>query len=190
MKRLGSLRRYRRFRAASGFTLVELLTVVAIVGVLAAVAVILVGQHFRASKSLEATSIIQAIRAAQEARRAETGSYQNVTVEDTWYPAAPTGKVKSAWRVSAPAPGSNAARWQQLGVAQTDATQFGFKTWAGNPGPVAGFDLGLAAAPTFPEATDLWYVIEAAGDIDSDTRLSRFVATSFNAELYIENEGE
>ena len=184
------LRSRRRARRASGFTLVELLTVVAIVGVLAAIATMLVMKHFRSSKAIEATAVMQAIRAAQEARRAETGSYLNVSQQNVWYPATPNGKKATAWATTAPAPNTDAARWQQLGVTKTDGTQFGFKTWAGNAGAVTGFDLGLATAPVFPAADDIWYVIEAAGDTDSDAKLWRLYSTSFEAELRVENEGE
>jgi hypothetical protein len=67
---------------------------------------------------------------------------------------------------------------------------FGFKTWAGNAGPVTGFNLGLATAPVFPDSTDVWYVLQAAGDLDADTNLWRISASSFNGEVVVENEGE
>lgn len=185
------LRYRRRARRASGFTLVELLTVVAIVGVLATIGVILVMQHFRASKGLDAISTLQSIRSAQEARRAEAGAYLNVSQQDNWYPATPSGKTKRSWQpASTPTAGTDAARWQELGVAHQDGTMFGFKTWAGNPGAVTGFNLGLAAAPVFPDAPDVWYVIQAAGDLDADTTLWRISASSFNGEIHVENEGE
>jgi type II secretory pathway pseudopilin PulG len=167
------------------------MTVVAIVGVLAAVGVILVTKHFRASKGLEATSIIQSIRVAQEARRAEVGSYLNVSQQDVWYPAAPDGKTKTAWVAAvAPPADTDAARWRELGVAQTDGTSFGFKTWAGNPGPVTGFNLGLPSAPVFADSPDVWYMIEAAGDVDADGSYWRIWASSFDGEVSMVNEGE
>jgi type IV pilus assembly protein PilA len=184
------LRSRRRARRASGFTLVELLTVVAIVGVLATIATMLVMKHFRASKGIEATAVLQAIRAGQEARRAETGSYLNVSQQNVWYPATPSGTKKTAWATTAPADNTDAARWQQLGVTRTDGTQFGFKTWAGNAGAVTGFDLALSKAPVFPTSDDIWYVMEAAGDIDSDGSLWLMYTTSFDSELYTENEGD
>ena len=70
------LAKRRRKRAQShGFTLVELLTVVAITGVLATIATFMVRKHFADAKTTEAVAIIQSIRAAQESRRAETGTY-------------------------------------------------------------------------------------------------------------------
>jgi type II secretory pathway pseudopilin PulG len=166
------------------------MTVVAIVGVLAAIGIMLVIKHFRSSKALEATGIIQEIRGAQEARRAETGAYLNVSQQDTWYPATPNGKRVSWVPATVPAANTDAARWQQLGIPRTDGTAFGFKTWAGNAGAVTGFNLGVTDVPVFPVATDVWYVIEAAGDFDADTKLWRLYSSSFNGEIYAENDGE
>lgn len=182
------LRGFRRAHGGAGFTLVELMVVVAIVGTMAAIAVVLVSRHIKASKSLEATSIIQSIRACQESRRAETGSYLNVSVNNAWYPKAPNGKIKTSWVVPTTV-NADATRWQQLGVARTDGTQFGFKTWAGVPGTVTA-PISFTAGSTFPAATDMWYVIEAAGDIDKDNTYSLFVAKSWDAELLIQEEGE
>lgn len=166
----------------------ELLTVVAIVGVLATIAIILVQRHFRASKSLEAVTIIQAIRSAQEASRAETGSYLNVSTSNGWYPATPDGKTKTSWLV--PAGGhADGANWRRLGVSRTDGTQFGFRTYAGAPGPIA-FRFAASPSLALQDATDHWYTIEAAGDLDtSNSALSLYGASSWSNELYTVNEG-
>ena len=186
---LQQIRRARDRRGASGFTLVELLTVVAIVGVLASVCIVLVRRHLRDSKSLEAVSIIAAIRAAQEAQRAETGSYLNVSRTSQWYPAAPDGKTKRAFTMADGAH-VDAARWKQLGVSRTDGTQFGFRTYAGPPGPI-NVQLNTIGTVTLPDATDDWFVIEAGGNLtQSSAALSLWVASSLNGELYVENEGE
>jgi prepilin-type N-terminal cleavage/methylation domain-containing protein len=177
----------RAKRGARGFTLVELITVVAIVGILATIAIILVRRHFRTSKSLEAISIISAIRAAQEARRAETGSYANVSPTGLWFPATPDGSTKRSFVDLGHADGE---RWKQLGVSRTDGTQFGFRVFAGGPGTIE-VELGTVETVSFPVADDQWYVIQAAGDIDpSSPALSLYVASSLDSELYIENEGE
>jgi prepilin-type N-terminal cleavage/methylation domain-containing protein len=181
------IRRGRVRRSAAGFTLVELLTVVAIVGILATVAMILVQKHMRTGKSLEAITIISAIRSAQEAYRSETGSYLDATAEAAWFPAAPNGKTKHSFVAVGH---EDAARWQQLGISRTDGTQFGFRTHAGRPGAVS-VTLDTVEKVAFPNATEDWYVIEAAGDLDTSTaKLSRYVASSWTNELYIENEGE
>jgi prepilin-type N-terminal cleavage/methylation domain-containing protein len=173
---------------ARGFTLVELVTVVAIVGILATIAIILVQRYFRSSKSLEAISIISAIRVAQESHRAETGSYLNVTLDEAWFPAKPDGLTKRSFVAL---PGHvDAERWKQLGVSRTDGTQFGFRTFAGGPGPIA-VKLDTVDTMEFPDATDQWYVIEAAGELNpSSPALSLYVASSLDSEIYTENEGE
>src|SRR4051812_13223147 len=169
-----------------GFTLVELLTVVAITGVLAVIGVMLVRGHLQSAKSNEAVAIIQSIRAAEEARRAETGTYQNCTVSAAaaWYPAKPDGKLRS-WTFTH----ADAARWTALDISQPDGTRFGFLANAGYPGNTMTAPQ-TASKPTWPVATDPWFVIQAAGDRDSDGMLSLFVASSLNSELYTENDNE
>lgn len=185
-------RRQKRAFAA-GFTLVELLTVVAITGVLATLGTMLVRQRFKDAKSIEATSLIQAIRGAQESKRAETGSYQNCSVSagTPWYPGNPDGTYR-AWRYDTHPDWDT---WKELGVSRPEGTQFGFLVNAGIPStklPVPQ----TAEKPTWPTAVstpplvDPWYVIQAAGDRDKDTTLSLFLATSLNGELYVENDGE
>ncbi len=167
-----------------GFTLVELLTVVAITGILAMIGVMLVRKHFQEAKSGEAVAIMQAIRAAQEARRAETGTYQDCSPTALWYPATPDGNLR-AWKFAH----ADAARWATLDISRPEGTRFGFLVNAGNPGTAVTAPV-TTNKPTWGTPTDPWYVIQAAGDRDQDTTLSLFVAASFNAEIYTENDGE
>jgi len=185
--RLAKMAANRKNREVSrGFTLVELLTVVAITGVLAVIGVMLVRGHLQSAKSNEAVAMIQAIRAAEEARRAETGTYQNCTVSSAaaWYPDKPDGKLRS-WTFDH----ADAARWATLDISRPDGTRFGFLANAGNPGAKVTVPQ-TTAKPGWDTATDPWFVIQAAGDRDSDGTLSLFVASSFNGELYTENDNE
>ena len=178
----------RQRRAFSGgFTLVELLTVVAITGVLATIGTMLVRQRFKDAKSIEATVLIQAIRGAQESRRGETGGYQNCSVSagTPWYPGSPDGTYR-AWKYDTHPDWDN---WKELGVTRPEGTQFGFLVNAGSPANALPVPQ-TAEKPTWPTLVDPWYVIQAAGDRDKDSTLSRFLATSLNGELYVENDGE
>ena len=39
-------------------------------------------------------------------------------------------------------------------------------------------------------ATEPWYVIQAQANADGDSTFAYFVASSYNTEIYSENEGE
>lgn len=173
--------------SARGFTLVELLTVVAITGILATIGTLLVRKHFAHAKTTEAVATIQAIRQAEEARRAETGTYQNCSAASgtPWYPAAPDGTLRS-WNNSSH---SDWPAWQQLHVSQPDGTRFGFLVRAGLPGATLP-TLVTAAQPGWATPADPWYVIQAAGNQDKDDKYTLVVASSLNGELYVENDGE
>jgi prepilin-type N-terminal cleavage/methylation domain-containing protein len=183
--RLGSRRRDRA--QSAGFTLVELMTVVAIMGILATLAIMGVRQHMKDSRSIEATAQIQAIRAAQEARRAEVGVYLNCSTTGgvNWYPAAPDDRLRSWVFTSHP----DYPRWRVLGVSKPEGVRFGYLVNAGAPG-TAMTTLQTASQPGWPTPVDPWYVIQAAGDSDSDDVNMLVAASSVNAELYIENDHE
>jgi type IV pilus assembly protein PilA len=170
-----------------GFTLVELLTVVAIAAVLATIGTMLVRRHFAHAKTTEAVATIQAIRQAEEARRGETGTYQTCSAAagTPWYPAPPDGTLRS-WNNSGH---QDWAGWQQLHVSRPEGTRFGFLAHAGLPGAALP-KLATATQPTWPAPADPWYVIQAAGDQDKDTKYTLVVASSMNGEVYVENDGE
>lgn len=177
----------RSRRSSRGFTLVELLTVVALTGILATIGVMLVRKHFADSKTTEAIWILQAIRGAQEAHRAETGLYLNCSSSKTaWFPASPDGKK----RAFASTTHGDRVAWRRLGISVPEGTQFGFLAFAGHPG-AAYPQLELSTQPPWPTPTpDSWYILQAAGDRDSDGVFSYVVASNFNGELYLENDGE
>jgi len=177
-------------RAAAGeraFTLIELLAVVAMIGVLAALAVVGYRRYLYSSKSAEAKAIIGHIHTAEASYRAETLGYLSCSSSLTaWYPAAPNGK-KRHW-VQAHA---DASCWRMLNVATDSPTSFGFAVVAGAPGgpiPTPSTD----TKPVWPApTTEPWYVIQAAGNADADTKLSLFLSSSFApSEIYVENESE
>jgi prepilin-type N-terminal cleavage/methylation domain-containing protein len=172
---------------SAGFTLVELMTVVAITGILAAVGVTLVRSHLNVAKANRALSGITAIRAAEEAFRAENGTYLDCSGPDAnWYPMTDPGKVKYEWHQTGHV---NGGRWALLPVTNTSPTQYGFLLNAGTPN-TAYPTLQTAQKPPLPASPDPWYVIQVKGDIDGDKVPMLGLATSFNGEVYLEHESE
>ncbi len=83
-------------------------------------------QQLEASKGTEAVSVIQAIRAAEEAYAAENHIYLNVSTANggkSWYPYA-TPKTRSAW-VHSTHP-DYAAGWQALAAPVNRSVLFGY----------------------------------------------------------------
>lgn len=166
----------------------ELLTVVAIMGVLATVAVTLVRRHLRAAKMTEGIASIQAIRSAENARRAELGTYWDCSGSSgTYFPAAPDGQFRSWSNTGHP----QAAAWKQLALPnQTDGTRFGWLVNAGLPDAAMPTSTVLATTPTWPQQVDPWYVIQGVADSDGDLKYAKIVATSINNEVYTEDDAE
>jgi type IV pilus assembly protein PilE len=86
--------RIRRRKSIRGLTLIELLIVIVIVGVLAAVAVPMYSGYMERARRADAKTALEQLRAAQEMRRAERGSYEAdiAALRTTWgAPAATAG---------------------------------------------------------------------------------------------------
>lgn len=187
MRSLPQLRGRRATVYERGFTLVELLTVVAILGILSAVAITLVRRHMFTAKTTSALAGVKWVLAAQNAQRSERGQFLDCSgTTAKYYPMLTPSKIAYSWgQPSHP----DYARWLALGLPAEDRTQFGYLVNAGLAG-VAYPTMQTAVQPTIPVSADPWYVIQFAGDVDGDGVLMKGVASSVNAEVYVEKEGE
>ena len=129
--------------------------------------------------------MVQAIRAAQEAYRAEAGTYLDVSSSvTTWYPRAIPDAQLHAWNESGH---TDFARWQALNpTAPGQGVRMVYVTVAGPPGaPIPALSTNDAIA--WPTPTRDWYIVEARGDVDGDGQFSHYAAGSLTPELYFEN---
>ncbi|HEY2518155.1 MAG TPA: prepilin-type N-terminal cleavage/methylation domain-containing protein [Polyangiaceae bacterium] len=223
-KRTGvDVRRGVRGRARlhqAGFTLVELMIVVVIVGILAVLAVVgfrkLIGQ----ARSAEAHQMINAIRVAQEAYHAETGTYADISstlayqgTEGSLYPqgsvaSRPTNPGNSSFvvgdfKVGWGGPcntGCNAGiDWFVLPVHTEGGVMYGYTTRAGlagsnsyiNGGTVTKVNMTSSVQITLPAPpTADWFLITAVGDENMDGVPAVYLGSSFSNDILVQNEGE
>ena len=66
----------QRMKSKTGITLIELLIVIVIVGILAAIAIPMYTGYMQRARRADAKTALEQVRAAQEMRRAERGSYE------------------------------------------------------------------------------------------------------------------
>ena len=78
--------RIRRRKSIRGLTLIELLVVIVIVGILAAIAIPTYSNYMIRARRADAKTALEQVRAAQEMRRAERGSYETdiAALRTTW----------------------------------------------------------------------------------------------------------
>lgn len=163
------------------------MVVVTLVGVLATVGIASFRKQVASSKTGEAASVVQAIRAAEEAFRSENQVYLNVSTPGYWYPSSGVGAVVTTWDQKSH---TDLTRWQRLGANVTQPVQFGYEVNAGRAGealPALNIDNKSVNLGT---PTDAWYLIQARSDYDKDGIFCNVLANSFTPELYIEHEGE
>src|SRR5579872_2543896 len=181
----------RSLRRERGFTLIEMGIVVAIVGVLAVLAVVGYRKWIQASYLSEAQNMVNNIRTAEEAFRAENGGYLSISsgLGITYdYPVATPGNFKTQWPATHP--------FRPLNVQPAGPTFFGYSVYADNTGGLptvaatsvtragGGIDFtGLQGQP--------WYVVEADGDLDrdGDSAFTDVFGCSGTNQIWVLNEG-
>jgi len=186
---LASNPRRRGSPSARGFTLTELMVVVTMVGVLSVLGVAAFRKQISSSKTSEALSVVQALRAAQETYRSENQVYLDVTSNGAnWYPTDQFGELRHSWRIN-PSSHDDGAAWAALNANVTQPVQFRYLVDAGGPG-VALPTLALPNPPTLGTPSDSWYVIQARADFDSDETYCDVLAWSHSTEVFVRNDGE
>ena len=203
--------RPRSVRASRGFTLVELGAVVVIVSVLAMLAIVGYRKMITSSHSAEATHMVNAIRVAQEAYKAETGTYANISPSiavtgtggntcsnsGSMYPTTSPGAFKTGWGAACGSACNSGIDWTAIPLHVDGPVMYGYSTIAGFAGTGTGPSsistmIGRSGtySVTFPAnpVTD-WYVASACGDPDGDGTHSAYVGSSFTNEIFESNEG-
>ncbi|MDQ2645066.1 MAG: type II secretion system GspH family protein [Myxococcota bacterium] len=179
---------WRTRRAERGFTLTELMVVVVLIGVLAMIGVAAFRKRVTASKATEVTTVIGALRAGEEAYKGENQEYLDISDPNAWYPSATFNSDAISWSANfgthVDGPG-----FQALNAPITQSVQYRYLVNAGSAGDTMPSPTGVTL-PTWPTPSDPWYVIIARANVDGDSVFSTAVATSFNHEINVTNEGE
>ncbi|MGO9711407.1 MAG: type IV pilin protein [Polyangiaceae bacterium] len=212
---LSRVARVPRVRGARAFTLIELMIAVAIVGVLAVVAYAAYHKFVVSSHQTEANHILSGIKNRQEAYKAETGNYMNISKGlagnqnvnfASLYPHCQSGITKPgafsvAWNTT-PCPGAccnSGTDWLKLKMEVNAPTFYGYSTVADTAGdgkgPVA-FGVGLTISgntPNWPAVNSTsapWFIATAVGDTDGNGIFTTSWISSFDNEVYIDMDGE
>ncbi len=170
----------------SGFTLVELMIVVAIVGILAVVALFGYRAIIASSKGAEPRQVLGSIRLAQEAYKAETGSYADIGDGSTLCPS--TGVTGKKWGWDPACAGSTTNKWSMLTVNPDGPVMFGYATEAGVFGgtftdspQVSGIKI-VANAPAGTVGAGYWAYSEG----DPGAGLIKLLTSSLSKEIIVQ----
>ncbi len=166
---------------------------VLVLAVLAVTTGLLGAATMRAQDDLcEAVAMVREIQIAQEAYRAETGTYANVSValaanqatrHDALYPSWPSEPSARSRLWNAPCPASvckSGSDWAMLPVHVDAPVVFGYSTIAGRAGerPIADVTLG-GKSVQWPVPERDWYIVTAVGDPSGSGNFVTVVASSF-----------
>jgi len=182
------LRRPTSHANRRGFTLVELMIAVAMIGVLATIAMVGYRKYMRSAAAAEVKSVVQGIRVAQEAYKAETFQYRGCSTSLTdWYPGAPNDKKRHWDNGQSGNPVHDC--WMELNVTTDGPVRFGYAVVAGiapQPDAVPNIAYCQNWASAHAQVSGPWFVVQAAGDQDADGIQSLFAASSVTGELCVD----
>lgn len=190
-------RRLQTRTSLRGYTLAELLIVVAMIGVMSALAVAGYKKYINAAQASEAKSMIQGIRAGEEAYKSEMLVYLSCSSSLTdYYPTDPTvtqNDQKTTWvRPNDPKYNNTTNGWQLLNVAADAPVRFGYAVFAG-VGPTSPPQVNFANPPTgWPPAVVTgipWYVVQAVNQRSPSAPKVMFMSSSLSGEIFSENDG-
>jgi type IV pilus assembly protein PilA len=175
------------------FTLVEAMAVVVVVGILATIAVTGFRKYVTSAKTSEAVQMLGAIKSAQEAFRAETFRYLDVSGSlENVYPQGELdnlGSTKFSWEGG---PEDIAKRFRTLGVTSPNPVMYGYSTVAGPASQnMPALTPEVEGAPAWPDPPGgAWYVAEAIGDLDGDKVYSVYATSNLTAAIASFRESE
>jgi prepilin-type N-terminal cleavage/methylation domain-containing protein len=177
-----------------GFTLIEAMIVVVVVGVLAMLAIAAYRHWVHTAYLAEAQDMVKAIRAGQEAFRAENGGYLNVSQGlgvGNDYPAARPGNFKTAWGGPCTQCNNQTSGFGAINVSSAGPLTFGYSTIADNTAAPPGANLVLNGSPMdLSSVTAPWYIVEGDGDTDGDGVFCNVYGFSSSNQVYVNNDGE
>jgi type IV pilus assembly protein PilA len=181
-------------------TLLEILAVVTIVGILAVLAAVGYRRFIASSKLVEPKNMIQSIRAAQESFKAENGHYLDVSPSlgvGVSYPLLTPGMSKTGWGADCTNCKNGPQGWRALNVVPDGPVQFGYTTVASDAScdpacrganvVIGGKAINFTAQGPVKGP---WYIVEAVGDTDGNGIFCTVVGSSFDNELWVDQEGE
>jgi prepilin-type N-terminal cleavage/methylation domain-containing protein len=188
-----------------GFTLVEVAVTVVIIGILAVIAIVAYRRRIAAARVTEATNMITNIRSGQEAHKAESGVYANVSQSITsFYPAATPGAKVTQWGgPCSNCSGGDVNGWDKIHVHADGPVLFGYATTASVGGGVSALaasgpttigdpeiDPVIASQSSVIRATDPTFIALAEADANEDGKKCHVLGLSHSNNIVVSNEGD